>query len=363
MKARVGRAASLIWLWWIDELTSMMPSGLRRWVQPHESSITVSFGVNSVLVGRNDAAESNPRHRIETDTPSENEVWSKIAEELGKIRQGGERVAITPPPEAVLRRIFKVPRAAIHNLETVIGYEIENLTPFSLNEVNFDYQIVQSSSTLQQLSIDAAMITKETTNALYEKAQEYGLAPFSIEFQESITPRPVPFVFAKKWNGEGNSRVIYKANLVLAGLCLLLLSANIYLPMARSQAEITRLDETLRQLAEQPGDHQVLQKRIDTLLQQRQFVTKQREVWVPVTPAIEKLTQVMPDNAWVMQFSMREARIDIQGFAENPQTLSTEIETEQNFGNVKFEARVSGNRTVPTQKLQYRISFDVIKRD
>lgn len=360
MKARVGRAASLMWLWWIDELTSMMPSGLRRWVKPDQASIIVSFDVDSVLVRRNDTAQSNAGHRIDTDAPSDNELWRKISEQVGIIRRGSEKVSIVPPPHNVLRRIFRVPRAAIQNLATVIGYEIESLTPFSLNEVRYDYQIVQSSSTEQQLNVDVALITQETTIALYEKAQEHGLAPFSIEFRDTQT---APFVFAREGNGEANSRIIYRANIALAGICLLLLSANIYLPMARTTEELSHLNETLRSLAEQPDDHDVLQKRIDTLLRQRQFVRKQREVRIPVTPAIEKLTNVMPDNAWVMQFSMRGARIGIQGYSENPQALSTTIETERNFENVKFESRVSGNLTVPTQKLQYRISFDVNNRD
>jgi general secretion pathway protein L len=89
------------------------------------------------------------------------------------------RVSISIPREKVVARFIRLPIATKENLRKVLEYEVSKYTPFEMEEVYFDYQILKEEK--EWLDLFAVFVRREDVDAYLALLRKVGIQPLSIQ--------------------------------------------------------------------------------------------------------------------------------------------------------------------------------------
>ena len=144
--------------WWGGELRALLPERWSRllavehaWlaleVQGEELVATVMDGRGQREVARLPLAERDA-------------LGGALDAALDDERRVLPRVLLLPAA-TVLRRPITLPAAALDNLRTVLGFELDRQTPFKPDQVLYDSRILRSDAGAKQIVVELALVPKE----------------------------------------------------------------------------------------------------------------------------------------------------------------------------------------------------------
>src|SRR5690606_19022067 len=83
-----------------------------------------------------------------------------LAAALGDEQAELPRVLLLPPAY-VLRRVLTLPAAALDNLRTVLGFELDRQTPFKPEQVVFDSRVLPHEAGAKLVPVELALVPRE----------------------------------------------------------------------------------------------------------------------------------------------------------------------------------------------------------
>lgn len=135
--------------WWGRELRACLPERWRRLLAAEDALLVLEVdGAELTAARRREQAmvEVARLPLAEGDA-----LGAQLEAALGE--QGRElRRVLLLPPSAVLRRVLTLPAAALDNLRTVLGFELDRQTPFKPEQVNFDSRVLPHEPSARRCS-------------------------------------------------------------------------------------------------------------------------------------------------------------------------------------------------------------------
>ncbi|MGQ9647166.1 MAG: pilus assembly protein PilM [Thermodesulfobacteriota bacterium] len=113
------------------------------------------------------------------------------------------KVSISIPREKVVARFIRLPIATQENLRKVLEYEVSKYTPFEIEEVYFDYQVLRKDS--EWLDLFAVFVRKEDVDAYLALVKKVGIQPLSIQIPSTAA---LNLFFYHKMAGQDESAVL-----------------------------------------------------------------------------------------------------------------------------------------------------------
>ena len=144
--------------WWGGELRACLPQRWRQRFRVAESLVLLRHeGDELVVVLQHDGVREELA-RLATVPPEAlpaalNQLLDEDTREL-------RRVLLVPAP-AVLRRTLHLPAAALENLSSVLGFELDRQTPFRAEQVHYDSRVLAHDAEARQVPVQLALITRE----------------------------------------------------------------------------------------------------------------------------------------------------------------------------------------------------------
>jgi Tfp pilus assembly protein PilN len=316
---------------------------------------------------------------------------------------GNASIYVGLPAESAMFREIEFPAAVRQNLGTTLTYELEKYIPISIDEIYFDYQIIGEAGnnritvllmvvkrselrhyldfchgisggvngieiistaisnglvyvlegkSVRELGGDFQKLLKgakpsetsqaENVSALMETfnlptedlAYAFGLA------LKGIWTVPVEINLMPTEHRRRPNRTGYYVMIFLAGLVLLS-----FLGWAGSywmhQKMVSRsLNAELTRLTSEMAGIKKIQDRIESIEGQLSELNGLNERYVPVSDIVRELTQILPDGAWIREFSLDDNKIRIQGYADSASDLISFLETSPLFKDVYFTSAI-----------------------
>ena len=125
------------------------------------------------------------------------------------------------PEERVLRKEVLLPIAAEANLRQALSFEMDRQTPFSTDEVYFDYRVLSRDKESGQLRIELLVSQKESLDRDIEMLAPRGMAPTGVDVEIDGRPAGLNLLPLDMRFRMVNQRA--RTNLLLAGAALVLL--------------------------------------------------------------------------------------------------------------------------------------------
>ena len=296
--------AQRFWRWWSSELMALVPE---RFTAGAGRVPVVAFE-NGFVVLLEPAGADGASDRVEIAGLDAAQAAAKVralVERVGETR-GRIRVALAPH-EALLRRVT-MPAATEENLASVLGFEMDRLTPFRADEVYFDHRIVGRDTAAGVLTVLLAVARRDLVEARISGARALGLAVHGVAVREDGgRTAPSLDVLPRTERGEPEKPRERLAKQGLVAAAVLLFLAALMVPVLAKRAEVYAITPALEKASKEAQATDALIRELERLVADHNFLLQRRHAVYPTLAYIEEVSRLMPDNTWLQLFEIKQA--------------------------------------------------------
>jgi general secretion pathway protein L len=329
--------------WWRAELAGMFPRSLRaRMIPPRPVLWLVPEAEGrklNVWIGGGEP-ECRDTFGASEDAGLLRDRWQEL---VSSFEDGRPEIRLCLPSEDTLRCPVELPLAVESNLSESLRYQLDQVTPFSADQVYFDYAIVERDAEHGRLKVDLRLALRDRVAALRERLAAIGIRPHAIDCLGGEDEHPRYEGFNMLPLAERPRHVYRRAriNWLLTGGLVLVLAVVMGVSLFLHRQTVERLEgevETLRQEADQVL---ALQTELQDALAAANFLAERRRRQPVSVEVLDEITRILPNDFWLMQLQMRGNELNLQGLADQSQRLIELINDSALLDEAEFRGQVS----------------------
>jgi general secretion pathway protein L len=292
------------WRWWTGELEKV--------TYEHFAALRGVSDVPNFAIEGNELVLVEPRTAVGADTRIDLAALdgvrarSALQSLLRRVGETRSRVRLClRQGEALVRRV-SMPIATEENLEQVLAFEMDRLTPFRAEDVYFDYRVVSRDAAAGQLVVQLGVARRELVDARVERLRGLGANVQGVAVRDGITPPAAPLdLLPSEQRGERETSRERMVQRSLAAAVLILFALALAIPLwqkrqtvialmplvDRAQQEAQATDRVARQLEREADDYN--------------FLLARKHANYPVLAYVEEISRLLPDSTWLQQLTVK----------------------------------------------------------
>ncbi len=298
--------ARAFWRWWTGELREMLPQRLRALAGLANDGPLIAFEGDDLLLLeiRSTGAAETARTSLRALDPEGCRV--ALRNLLARSAQAAAPIRLCLSSGEVLAKRISLPLATEEDLDAVLGFEMDRVTPFRAAEVYFDHRIAARDAENGRIDVDIVAAPRAPVDARLAQLREWGGTVRSVLVRSDLA-RPSPYLDLlpdehRRGGGVSPYRKVLRALAVAAAL---LFAIALVLPIWQGRESVIAL---LPMVAKAKGEAEAtdkLARELDRLVADYNFVLGRRHATPPVLAYLEELSRVLPDNTWVQQLDIK----------------------------------------------------------
>jgi general secretion pathway protein L len=312
-------------LWWARQMHTLLPRKLLRGGDGGDALMIGARGPHMLMTLRRGGRE-NLLGQFSA-------AGEGLAAAVRALRRLPRRVILQLGPDVLLERPVELPLAAERDIDRVIGFEMDRLTPFAADEVVWQAAVIRRDHAQKRLMLRLSLVPRRAIQPWLDVLARAGLAPGWLELPNAdgslsriavadhVTPRP--------------SRVFrIAASLVAALFLAVIITPFVTQYFARNtteraiaalQPQVKRVEALRRQQTDASGDVLAAERaRIGNVIQ-----------------VLATLTDILPDDAWLTEFTLHQGKLNIAGQSPAAARLIPALAAEPSLRNPAFAAPVT----------------------
>ncbi len=332
--------------WWGEELRACLPLRWRERFRVSERSVLLRRDGDELVVEAMRERTVAELGRLAMDPPEA--LPAAINELLGEDSRESRRVLLVDP-QAVLRRTLHLPVAALENLSSVLGFELDRQTPFRADQVHYDSRVMPYPADARQVPVQLALVTRE--RLAHELTVIDGLASTlsAVDVVEADGSR-AGFNFLP---AEQRARRSYTFIWLMAGLAT---AVVFFLWLGMSQMITNRADAVQRLQVEVDAQRDEaravmrLRDELDAAAEGANFLAVEKANQPSMLLMLEELTRLLPDDTFVERLSASRGELTMAGQSEQAPQLVKLLQNASTFrsaalsGAIQPDARTGKDR-------------------
>lgn len=319
--------------WWLGQLADLLPARLRRsGARAGDALVIAPLGP----LGDVDAVAASLR-RGGKETP------------LGRYPLGGSGFAGLPRASGkpavlrlresdVLQKTVSLPLAAERELRQVLAFEMDRETPFTAEELYWDYRVEAVDRQSGRLSVRLTLLPKAGLAALLAALGDAGIAPRRAEIAEAGGKAcHLPLDGNGGRLEERSRRLLYAA----AACCAALGLAVILTPFVRQSLALTAADREVAAGKVAAAEVERLRRDIDRLSGNVDLIQRERDKAGHPLEVLAAATRVLPDDTYLSEIALQNRKVTLSGRSAAAARLIGPLSASGEFGNPSFAAPVT----------------------
>ncbi|MCH9671448.1 MAG: hypothetical protein K0U93_08370, partial [Gammaproteobacteria bacterium] len=295
---------SAFFRWWFSELGSLLPARLRA--QPGRRLNTLRFQVHprSVEVGEFSDGTLKKLAELPRGPKGELNAEPEFLHSLQTLLTrrfpvGRSVVEVGLPSGSALAREVELPLPAEENLRGVLGFEMERLTPFRVDDIYYAGQVIHRDTTTRKLNVGLLAVPRAQVDPIL------GLLPSDARgflSDEAIVQQ----------EGDG-SVVVFRPTYIesagrkgrlwaLVAINVALIIALIAVPLWRQGQVLDELKREVRAATASAGEASAVQDRIDAVKREMVQISEVKASRPPAVETMEEISRLLPDSTWLSRF-------------------------------------------------------------
>lgn len=329
--------------WWRSELAGLIPQSLRArmipprpvlWLVPEPGELKFSVWAGG------DSPEQRDTFGANEDAGLLRDRW---LERVNEFEDGRPEIRLCLPADDMLQCPVELPLAVESNLAESLRYQLDQVTPFSADQVYFDYEIVERDAEHGRLKIDLRLALRSRVDELRERLGAIGIRPHAIDSLASNGERRACEGFNMLPLGERPRHVYRRAriNWMLAGGLAILLAVVMAESLYLHRQTVDRLENEVDALRGDADEVMALQRELQDALAAANFLAERRRRQPVSVQVLDEVTRILPDDIWLMQLRMQGDELMLQGLADQSQRLIELINDSELLTEAEFRGSVS----------------------
>jgi general secretion pathway protein L len=346
--------------WWITELGSLVPAGIKRALLPADAAVVLRVEETEVFVSIKTKDGPQEIGRLRTTAKSDDAIAFELREILKRHQVGQSRAELVLAGGLVLERSVDLPLDAAENLKEVLAFEMDRLTPFSREEVYYDYRVTGSDPDLKRLRVAIVIARRSEVDRLTAWATSADLEPVSASALSTVAEGDVPLNLLPFKVRRASANWLGRAAMALLAALVILVGAALYLPLKKGERDLELAAERIGRLRVIAAEVADLDQRLAALQDKRQFISAEKLNRMPSIELLDEVTRRLPDSSWLLQFTFREEDLRVAGYADDPSQLIRLLEQSPVLSDVRFASPVTRDPRV--EKDRFNLSAHVALR-
>jgi general secretion pathway protein L len=321
--------------WWGRQLLDLVPARLRQAAMRSDAVIADASVPGTLVMRRRRRGVEQLVGQMRLDEPATPALRAAL-----NGRSHGEPVLLRLPQTAVLERSVILPLAAERDPERVLGYEMESLTPFSVDEVYWGYEVEERDRVRARLVLRLTVVPQAAVTALIDLLASLGGRP---NLLEAATPGGVRNIRLSH-GGSSGARTLFSKRvlgLAVAALAVLVLVS----PYLRQSLELADLQERLDAMAPRVKQAEALRREIGGAGAGNDAVAAETRRLGDTLEALAAITEILPDDSYLTEFTMRERKMTLSGLSASAPKLISGLSADPRIRNPAFTAPVTKSET------------------
>ena len=320
--------------WWTARLTELLPARLRAGTLPPDALLVSLRADGEADFALRRRGREAPLGRFALDPAA-------LGSLPAALRRRPRRVLLRPAPGTLLEREVVLPLAAQHDPAGVLRYELDRLTPFAPEEVFWTWRQDSRDAARNALRLRLSLLPKAPLQAPLAALRRAGLAPAALEaLAAGGAPRAIPLGEAaapsprrEAWRRRG---------LAAAGAtCAALGIAAIALPFALQSLSLAAAERQIEALRPRVAEAEALRRRMAEAKGGQDAFAAERARVGNALQAIAALTDILPDDTWLTELTLRQRRLGMAGRSAGAARLIGLLSADPTIGDAAFAAPVT----------------------
>jgi general secretion pathway protein L len=336
------------WGWWSSEMIAMMPNGARQALNDHKQTLVVSLGDGYANVNLHQGEQTQ---RVATFAmhPESADETQKIRSTIDELMPSITTSIVQLPEKSALQRNITLPLETEEKLTNVLGFEMDRLTPFTGDEVYFDYSVLNRNKAKRTIDLKFTVAKKDIVEEVVDTLADYGVRPAAlIVSDEPFDPRQNDETDAAHNLLPHERRVSpfrQKRYLpyFLSALVTLLAAIAVLLPLHHLNGVRAELDTMIAEARSAAMAAEQTRNDIERVIQQGRFFASRRAEFPSVVQILDEITRVLPDDTVLLRFEVVGTRLKFQGESTSASSLISLIEGMELFHRASFTSPVTKN--------------------
>lgn len=329
--------------WWVSELTACLPERVQQMTRIEKAPWIVELEGEriSILQPSSHGIPRPVRHHLDLG----DEVQGR-SEVLGRLKARDPETSglvLRLSEKQVLRKLVKLPLATEENLRAVLGFELDQQTPFKPEQVYWDYQLAGRDPAAHQISVRWIVATRDRVNEKLDRLDAMGLFPDVVTVEGEPPGSTINLLPPER---RRSAKPIWRRLNVVLGVALaLLLLAVIVTPIIKRSVALTDLQAEVAVAKKRAEESTALRKEMDQLTKAARFLEDKKLSSPILSVVLKELTRLLPDDTWLYQLDLNGNELLIQGETSSSSAIIGLIEASPLFENATFRSPVTQNRT------------------
>ena len=261
-----------------------------------------------------------------------------IAALRASIAGQGPGAVLRLPPELLLEQQAVLPIAAERDPERVLQYEMDRITPFTADELFWTWSVERRDRAQGRLYLRLLLVPKARLAQVLGALREAGLRPTALE---ASTPGSAARRIAL--DRAQPARWRKRALVVATAACAVLAIAAVAVPFVVQSVRSDRVEQQIADLRPQVDQAEALRRRILSSAAGADVFEEQRSRVGDALQTLATLTDVLPDDTFLSELTLRARIVTISGQSAGAAKLIAALAAEHSIRNPAFAAPVTRN--------------------
>jgi len=343
--------------WWGRELSLCLPEKIRQLLSDKSGYVLLTVSAESIEFDQLMDDQKPQRLASLAINSSSSEKYQQLIAEHSELEKAEYVLRLTA--DQAINKIVYLPAVAKENLQQVVTFEMDRITPFKAEQVYFAAKILAKEQH-GKIKVLLVLTPKEILDALYQQLKTAQIYPAFVDYSESANDFAEdlkPYNLLPEWAMPVKNKTTQTAIWGLSLIAIILAIAVFLFPVWQQGREVDELSKQLRQVEKESRLVQSQQLEIDALIEETERLIKVKNRAPALTGLINKLSELMPADTWLTHMKYNDDRIQIQGQSPAASVLISVLEASPLFSNARFVSPLTQDKR--TGRERFQISMDV----
>lgn len=319
--------------WWLCELRALVPQRLRRAGRHDRARLTVALDDEGLTLLESASGGERVLAQAPRDAPE------RLRGALRRAPRRRRGVVLRLGRELGLRKTLELPLAAREDLDQLLRFEMDRLTPFPAEEVCFAHRILSADAENRRLSVELQVAPRTVVEQALRAAERLGLRARRVELGGLAEPAEDALDLLPD-HGPESARTS-RLNRALVVLAVVLAAAAVAIPLHKQRLRATDLEQQVSAARVDAERSLALRTQLDEITATAHFVVDRKSEAPMAAHVLAELTRLIPDQAYVDHLYLRDAEVQMQGFAQTASDLIGLLEQSPLFEAPQFRSPVT----------------------
>jgi len=326
--------------WWFGQLRELIPESLRSRMRGKLCLVSLEVQRESLTVRY---AHRNREETLGT-LPLDNSdnTSERLRLLLMQAPSQPDRIVIRLSPDLYLQRELELPLATEENLYESIGFQIEQLTPFSTDQVEYLCGIKERMPENKKLLAWVVVAPRKQLDKVLRLLGEP--APLPVAKTHKAPPAKGFLELPYRPFGKSDNSGL-KGTLALGLALIIAVGVAGYLHIQNQQRIHAQLETALREVRGEAAEAAELREHIEKIKMQAEQLGAYRAETPQLVAMWDDLSRRLDDDTWLQRLDLRNNTLVLHGVSGNAATLIEQLEASPHLKNVRFTSSVTRDRS------------------